>query len=52
MMLVEKEKDIKVPYGATLSVISEGSKIVGAGQTMATWDPHTRPIITESRWAS
>ena len=35
----------KVPYGATLSV-NEGDK-VEAGQTIATWDPHTRPIVTE-----
>ena len=35
----------KVPYGSTLSV-SEGDK-VEPGQTIATWDPHTRPIVTE-----
>jgi len=35
----------KVPYGSTLSV-NEGDK-VEPGQTIATWDPHTRPIVTE-----
>jgi DNA-directed RNA polymerase subunit beta' len=40
----ERERH-KVPYGATLSV-SDGSA-VRAGQVLASWDPHTRPIITE-----
>ena len=40
----EKEKH-KVPYGATL-LVSDGSAIK-AGSMMATWDPHTRPIISE-----
>lgn len=40
----ERERH-KVPYGATLSV-SDG-KAVKAGQALATWDPHTRPIIIE-----
>jgi DNA-directed RNA polymerase subunit beta' len=35
----------KVPYGATL-LVSDGLKMK-AGQVLATWDPHTRPIITE-----
>jgi len=35
----------KVPYGATLQV-QDGMQ-VKAGQALATWDPHTRPIITE-----
>jgi len=35
----------KIPYGALLSV-SDGDK-VEAGQLVATWDPHTHPIITE-----
>jgi DNA-directed RNA polymerase subunit beta' len=34
-----------VPYGATL--LAADGKAVKAGQTLATWDPHTRPIITE-----
>jgi len=40
----ERERH-KVPYGATLTVTD--GKVVKAGQTLATWDPHTRPIITE-----
>ena len=42
-----RQKELyKLPYGSSLSV-NEGDK-VEAGQTIATWDPHTRPIITES----
>ena len=40
----ERERH-KVPYGAMLAV-REGSQ-VRAGEVLATWDPHTRPIITE-----
>jgi DNA-directed RNA polymerase subunit beta' len=40
----ERERH-KVPYGATL-LIQDGHK-VKAGQMLASWDPHTRPIITE-----
>ena len=40
----ERERH-KVPYGAIL-VCDEG-KTVKAGTKLATWDPHTRPIITE-----
>jgi DNA-directed RNA polymerase subunit beta' len=40
----ERERH-KVPYGATLTVMD--GKVVKAGQALATWDPHTRPIITE-----
>lgn len=40
----ERERH-KVPYGATLIVMD--GKPVKAGQALATWDPHTRPIITE-----
>ena len=40
----ERERH-KVPYGATLPV--EDGKMVKAGVKLATWDPHTRPIITE-----
>jgi len=40
----ERERH-KVPYGATLPV-SDG-KLTKAGQVLAAWDPHTRPIITE-----
>jgi DNA-directed RNA polymerase subunit beta' len=40
----ERERH-KVPYGATLRV-NDGDPIK-AGQQLATWDPHTRPIVTE-----
>ncbi|MFN4327169.1 MAG: DNA-directed RNA polymerase subunit beta' [Azonexus sp.] len=40
----ERERH-KVPYGAILAV-DEG-KAVKAGTKLASWDPHTRPIITE-----
>src|SRR5438105_1110889 len=40
----ERERH-KVPYGATLSV--KADEHVKAGRVLATWDPLTRPIITE-----
>ena len=40
----ERERH-KVVYGATL--LSRDGENVKAGQVLATWDPHTRPIITE-----
>ncbi len=40
----ERERH-KVPYGATL-LVADG-KTVKAGAPLATWDPLTRPIITE-----
>ncbi|MCP2041216.1 DNA-directed RNA polymerase subunit beta' [Neisseria sp. HSC-16F19] len=40
----ERERH-KVPYGAILLV--QDGEVVKAGQTLATWDPHTRPMITE-----
>ncbi len=40
----ERER-YKLPYGAELSV-KEGST-VEPGQIVATWDPHTHPIVTE-----
>ena len=40
----ERERH-KVPYGATL-LVKDGAP-VKAGQVLASWDPHTRPIITE-----
>ena len=40
----ERERH-KVPYGAML-LVTDGAKIK-AGAVLATWDPHTRPIITE-----
>ncbi len=40
----ERERH-KVPYGATL-LVGDGT-LVKAGMQLATWDPHTRPIVTE-----
>ncbi|MBI2731741.1 MAG: DNA-directed RNA polymerase subunit beta', partial [Aquabacterium sp.] len=40
----ERERH-KVPYGATLNV--KADQTVKAGVILATWDPLTRPIITE-----
>ncbi len=40
----EKER-YKIPYGSEFQV-KDGDK-VKAGQTMATWDPHMHPVITE-----
>ncbi|MDN5848658.1 MAG: DNA-directed RNA polymerase subunit beta' [Nitrococcus sp.] len=40
----ERER-YKVPYGATISVADNESVV--AGQVVASWDPHTHPIITE-----
>jgi DNA-directed RNA polymerase subunit beta' len=40
----ERERH-KVPYGATL-LVADGLQ-VKAGIQLATWDPHTRPIVTE-----
>ncbi len=40
----ERER-YKIPYGAVLSVKDDDQ--VQAGQEVATWDPHTHPIITE-----
>jgi DNA-directed RNA polymerase subunit beta' len=40
----ERERH-KIPYGATL-LVADG-KPAKAGQVLASWDPHTRPIITE-----
>jgi len=40
----ERER-YKIPYGATIT-ISDG-KTVEAGQILATWDPHTHPVVTE-----
>ncbi len=35
----------KLPYGAVLTAVDGDS--VTSGQTVANWDPHTHPIITE-----
>ncbi len=40
----ERERH-KASYGATLLV--RDGEMVKAGQVLTTWDPHTRPIITE-----
>jgi DNA-directed RNA polymerase subunit beta' len=40
----ERER-YKIPYGAIISV-KEGAT-VAAGQVVATWDPHTHPVVTE-----
>lgn len=40
----ERERH-KVPYGATLT--ADDGQVVKAGAVLATWDPHTRPMITE-----
>ena len=40
----ERER-YKVPYGANLT-IRDGDTVIG-GQIIATWDPHTHPIVTE-----
>jgi DNA-directed RNA polymerase subunit beta' len=40
----ERER-YKIPYGAVIS--AKENATVGAGQVVATWDPHTHPVITE-----
>jgi len=40
----ERERH-KVPYGATLQVAD--GLVVKPGMQLASWDPHTRPIVTE-----
>ncbi len=40
----ERER-YKVPYGSVISA-ADGDK-VGGGSVIATWDPHTHPIVTE-----
>jgi DNA-directed RNA polymerase subunit beta' len=40
----ERER-YKIPYGAQINS-TEGT-MVEAGQTVATWDPHTHPVVTE-----
>ena len=40
----ERERH-KVPYGATLQVAD--GQAIKAGVKLATWDPHTRPIVAE-----
>jgi DNA-directed RNA polymerase subunit beta' len=40
----ERER-YKIPYGATINV--KDAVTVQAGQVLATWDPHTHPVVTE-----
>lgn len=40
----ERER-YKLPYGAVISV--KDNSAVEAGQVIATWDPHTHPVISE-----
>ncbi len=40
----ERER-YKLPYGATITIKDNDS--VKAGQVVATWDPHTHPVVTE-----
>ena len=40
----ERER-YKIPYGALLK--NAPGDIIGAGAIVATWDPHTHPIVTE-----
>ena len=40
----ERER-YKVPYGATITV-DDGAEVV-QGHVVATWDPHTHPVVTE-----
>ncbi|REH38631.1 DNA-directed RNA polymerase subunit beta' [Paraperlucidibaca baekdonensis] len=40
----ERER-YKLPYGALITV-ADGEEVKGS-QTVATWDPHTHPIVTE-----
>jgi DNA-directed RNA polymerase subunit beta' len=40
----ERER-YRIPYGATITV-NDGD-VVGAGQSVANWDPHTHPVVTE-----
>jgi DNA-directed RNA polymerase subunit beta' len=40
----ERER-YKVPYGSVISV-ADGDSVTG-GSVIATWDPHTHPIVTE-----
>jgi len=40
----ERER-YKVPYGAMITINDKDS--VAAGQVLASWDPHTHPVVTE-----
>ena len=45
MKMVESEERYKIPYGSIIN-IRDGQSIE-AGAILATWDPHTHPVITE-----
>ena len=40
----ERER-YKIPYGAVINI--KESAMVTGGQVIATWDPHTHPVVTE-----
>ena len=40
----ERER-YKIPYGSEINVAD--NDVVEAGQVVATWDPHTHPVVTE-----
>ncbi len=40
----ERER-YKIPYGATITI--DDGDMVAAGQSVANWDPHTHPVVTE-----
>jgi DNA-directed RNA polymerase subunit beta' len=40
----ERER-YKVPYGAVITISDKD--MVNAGQALASWDPHTHPVVTE-----
>ncbi|WWP01648.1 MAG: DNA-directed RNA polymerase subunit beta' [Candidatus Dasytiphilus stammeri] len=39
------KESYKIPYGAILE--KKDSEMVNSGETVANWDPHTMPVITE-----
>ena len=41
-----RDRQYKIPYGSTLLVANNAK--VELGQKIATWDPYTRPIISEA----
>jgi DNA-directed RNA polymerase subunit beta' len=42
---VRERERYKIPYGANITV-NDGD-VVTAGQSVANWDPHTHPVVTE-----
>ncbi|WWP00921.1 MAG: DNA-directed RNA polymerase subunit beta' [Candidatus Dasytiphilus stammeri] len=39
------KENYKIPYGAILE--KEDNEMVNQGETLANWDPHTMPVVTE-----